>query len=209
MNYDNLIGKTFCKLTVLEVITPNKGRKKLKCKCDCGNITFLYPYQVVSSKNNVKSCGCLKHDTPYNATHKLSKERLYHVWETIRLRCNNPKNKKYYMYGARGIKVCDEWFNDFLTFREWAIKSGYKQGVGLSIDRINNNGNYEPSNCRWVDRKTQQRNTRRNRFITFNGKTQTLIDWCEELNLPYKTINSRLLSGWTIERAFNEPIHSK
>ena len=177
---DVLIGTTSNNLTCVDVIVPKSGRKRLLCKCSCGGATSLFPYQFISGE--IKSCGCIKHNAPHNATHKLSKTKLYHIWETMRLRCHNPSNKKYYMYGARGITVCDEWINDFLSFQSWSYSSGYADG--LSIDRIDNSAGYSPSNCRWVDRKTQQRNTRRNIYIEYNGETRALIEWCEILNLP-------------------------
>lgn len=209
--FDFLIGQKENLLTAIDIITPsnpvkpNQKRCIVKCKCDCGNITYLYPYQFKSM--SIKSCGCLKHATPYNATHKLSKENIYHIWETIRLKCTSHKNQKYYLYGARGIKICDEWFNDYISFRNWSLANGYKKG--LTIDRINNNGNYEPSNCRWTTHKIQQNNTRRNIYITYNNKTQTLKQWCEELNLNYKTINNRIKLGWDKIIALTTPIRNK
>lgn len=209
-HYDYLLGTKQNALTAIEIITqsnpkkPNQRQTLIKCRCDCGNITYVLPYQFIG--NEIKSCGCYRHRVAYNATHKQSKTPLYHIWETMRLRCTSPKNKKYYMYGARGITVCDEWLNDFIAFRDWSLSHGWKKG--LSIDRIDNNRGYSPENCRWVTRSVQQRNTRRNVYITYQGKTQTLIDWCEELNLNYKTINNRINKGWDKIRALTEPIHS-
>lgn len=206
--YNYLIGQKHNLLTAIAIEQfygkrkPNQWCTMIKCKCDCGNITYLLPSFFING--SIKSCGCLIHQTPYNATHKLSKENLYHIWETMRLRCNSPKNKKYYMYGARGIKVCDEWQNNYLKFREWALNNGY--APNLSIDRIDNSKGYSPDNCRWATRKQQQRNTRSNVAITYQGKTQILIEWCEELNLPYKPIQNRIREGWSPERAFNTPI---
>lgn len=208
-NFDYLLGTKHNALTAIDIVirqNPKKPWQKqslIKCQCDCGNITYLLPSQFI--KSDVKSCGCYVHRTAYNATHKESKTPLYHIWETMRLRCTSPTNKKYYMYGARGITVCDEWFNDFIAFRDWSLSHGWAKG--LSIDRIDNNLGYSPENCRWVTRSVQQRNTRRNVFITYQDKTQTLIEWCEELNLPYKTISNRILNGWDKVRALTEPIH--
>ena len=210
-DYSYLIGKKQNMLTANKIIKilgkrkPNQYSTMIECVCECGNLTQLFPYQF--EKGSILSCGCLKHKTPYNATHKMSKENLYHIWETMRLRCASPKNSKYYAYGKRGIKVCDEWFNDFLSFKEWSLKNGY--APNLSIDRIDNNGNYEPTNCRWVSRKTQQRNRRNCVYITYDGKTQCLIEWCEQLNLSYKTINNRISNGWDPIKAITTPIKHK
>lgn len=208
-NYDYLLGQKQNALTAVDIVIRPSLKKQgqnqtvIKCLCDCGNTTYLLPYQFI--RQDIKSCGCYRSRTPYNATHKQSRTPLYHIWETMRLRCSAPNNQKYYMYGARGIKVCDEWQNDFIAFQEWALNNGWRKG--LSIDRIDNNKGYAPDNCRWVTRKVQQRNTRRNIFITYQGKTQTLVEWCEELNLNYKTINNRISSGWDKVRALTEPIH--
>lgn len=137
-------------------------------------------------------------------THQMSGTKLYNVWMSMNHRCYTKSDCNYYKYGARGITVCDEWRNDFKAFYDWSKSHGYKEG--LSIDRIDNNGNYEPSNCRWVTRLVQANNTRRNQMITYLGKTQSLPDWCRELNLNYKTTRTRINDyKWTIERAFTTP----
>lgn len=193
-------------LTVIDVVFPEGSkRQKLVCKCDCGNTVLIFPYQFDASQSQI-SCGCIKHRTPYNATHKLSKTKLYHVWESMRLRCYASGNKKYYYYGGRGITVCDEWRNNFIAFQEWSLSHGYQEG--LTIDRIDNNQGYSPDNCRWVTRAIQQRNMRRNVVITYQGKTQVLKDWCDELGLRYKTIQNRIVKGWDKVRAITEPIHT-
>lgn len=140
--------------------------------------------------------------------------KLNGVYHGILRRCYNPHQKSYVRYGARGIKVCDEWLNPelvfegtkhstkgWLNFQEWALSHGYKEG--LTIDRIDNNEGYCPENCRWVDRKVQANNRTYCRMITYNGKTQNLKQWCYELGLEYKTIHRRIKSlNWTIEKAF-------
>lgn len=138
--------------------------------------------------------------------------RLYTIWHTIHLRCYNPNNKDYHNYGERGITVCEEWsydsINGYYNFKAWAIENGYNED--LSIDRIDSNGNYEPSNCRWSTMKEQQRNRRNNKPITVNGKEyRTLSEAIEALGRTedYNTIYSRINQyGWTADKAFNEPI---
>lgn len=134
-------------------------------------------------------------------THGQSKDKFYQVWNGIKQRCYNPHNKNYHNYGGRGIEVCNEWRNDFQAFYDWSISNGYKDG--LQIDRINNDGNYEPSNCRWVDRFTNNNNRRNNISFTYNGITQSLMAWCRYFNISYKTCMTRYYRGHTIEECLN------
>lgn len=132
---------------------------------------------------------------------------LYTVWINMRSRCSDPKTKSYPDYGGRGIQVCQEWKYDFRAFRLWALANGYSQG--LEIDREANDGHYEPGNCRFVTPSVNCRNKRSNRHITFDGRTQLLIEWCEELGVPMKVMHNRLNTyGWDVERAFTTPHRS-
>ena len=118
----------------------------------------------------------------------------------MKQRCYNDKNPKYKDYGSRGIVVCQEWLDDFMNFYNWAIDNNYRDD--LTLDRIDNDGNYEPSNCRWATAKQQARNTRRTRKITINGETRCLKDWCKILNLNYYTVLTRINTlDWPIEKA--------
>lgn len=141
-------------------------------------------------------------------THGLSHTRLHRIWANMNVRCTNSNSPKYYCYGNRGIIVCDEWRNDFKAFYDWAMANGYTDD--LTIDRIDNNGNYEPSNCRWVDYKTQMNNMTKNIMIEYKGKTQTLAQWADETGIPYKTLHKRIKTGWNIEKAMTQkgnPLH--
>lgn len=121
----------------------------------------------------------------------------------MKTRCLNPSHNKYRLYGGRGIKVCDEWANSFHNFYEWAICNGYRNG--LTLDRINSNGNYEPSNCRWATYKLQNNNNRRNHFITYHNKSQTISQWADSLGLTYNTLYGRLyLNNWDMNVALDE-----
>ena len=132
------------------------------------------------------------------AEHNENKTKLHRIWSAMRERCGDVHNKRYANYGGRGIKVCDEW-QDYRTFSKWAKANGYTEG--LTIDRIDFNGNYEPENCRWATRKMQNRNYSRNHFITYNGKTQCAQDWAEETGIKAVTILWRLKHGKTIQQA--------
>ena len=126
-------------------------------------------------------------------THGGKGTRLYSVWCAMKERCNNHHNKRYSIYGARGIKVCDSWSNSFEEFKSWALKSGYKEG--LTIDRKNFNGNYEPDNCRWVTTKEQNRNYSRNKFIIYHDKKMCLKEYSEITGINYGTVLWRYNNG--------------
>lgn len=159
----------------------------------------------------VRSCGCLAKEIHSirckelglaRATHKKSNTRLYKIYSNMKDRCYNKNNYAYKDYGLRGITICKEWLEDFNAFYEWAINNGYKDN--LTIDRRDNNSGYSPNNCRWITRTEQCLNTRYNKVITYNNKTQTLKEWTDELRLPYSKIWERLHRGWDFERAIEK-----
>lgn len=158
----HLEGERYGKLVVMEEaesIYSKTGKmiRRWKCKCDCGNITIVRHGDL--RNGSTVSCGCYNYEKESAAkTHGYSRTKLGNVFEGMKQRCNNPKNKNYEKYGGRGIKICTEWLNDPKKFFDWAIKNGYKEG--LSIDRIDVNGNYEPDNCRWADNEAQCLNQR-------------------------------------------------
>lgn len=123
-----------------------------------------------------------------------SQNRLYRIYKSMKQRCYNPNASNYKIYGNKGIRICDEWLNDYDSFCEWSLSHGYNDS--LSIDRINNDGNYEPSNCRWADRYTQQRNTTRNKYLTINNETKTVTEWCDIFCINLHTYYGRLREGW-------------
>lgn len=158
----HLEGERYGKLVVMEEaesIYSKTGKmiRRWKCKCDCGNITIVRHGDL--RNGSTVSCGCYNYEKESAAkTHGYSRTKLGNVFEGMKQRCNNPKNKNYEKYGGRGIKICTEWLNDPKKFFDWAIKNGYKEG--LSIDRIDVNGNYESDNCRWADNEAQCLNQR-------------------------------------------------
>lgn len=186
------------------VLGYDNNKSKWKCVCTCGNIGYHKTNTLTSG--NTKSCGCYRNEyiSIKNSTHGKSKTKLYHVYATMKARCYKEWNHKYKSYGGRGIKICDEWLINYETFYNWAVDNGYDDK--LTIDRINNDGNYEPNNCRWVDNKTQAQNTRQNRYIEYNGETKTITGWSEELKIKRKTLEFRLKQGWSIKRAFTEKV---
>lgn len=197
-----LANRKFGRWTVIKE-AENKGRHRAWiCKCDCGNEKDVYQDHLVSGKS--QSCGCFRTEKvsvvmrEIKTKHNWYGTRLYKAWQSMKMRCTNPNNHNYENYGGRGIKLCEEW-REFTPFKEWALNNGYDDT--LTIDRIDVNGNYEPSNCRWTTIAVQNNNKRNNRFVTYNGRTQTVSQWAEELNINRDTIYTRLNRGWSEERA--------
>lgn len=184
-----MIGKKFGKLTVIEEVQKRSknGHKQYKCICDCGNIKIVRGDTLKNGSS--RSCGCSQ-----GVMHGYSKSKLYKILNGMKNRCYNKNAYNYSYYGGRCITICDDWLNDFMTFYDWAINSGYKEG--LSIDRIDVNGNYDPNNCRWKTSKQQCNNKRNNIKLTYKGKTQTLSQWADELGINYNTVATRYHRGW-------------
>lgn len=161
-SFIDMTGQEFGRLTVLHR-APNQGKRTMwVCRCECGNETIVERGNLVGGR--MKSCGCLKNAriSEVNKTHGLTHTRLHRIWLNMKTRCFNPKFKQYENYMGRGITMCDEWRDSFKAFYDWAMANGYKDN--LSIDRINNDGNYEPSNCRWADNYVQSGNRRPRRW---------------------------------------------
>lgn len=142
-----------------------------------------------------------------STTHNETKTRLFKIWGAMKERCYREKHSHYKNYGGRGIKVCEKWKNDFVEFKEWAINNGYREN--LTLDRINVNGNYEPSNCRWATQKEQHNNTRKNHYIQYKGKTYTISQLSELVGRKYTTLKERIKAGWSIEDAVSKPVRQR
>lgn len=206
MSEVNLLGQRFGRLVVVEKTEERKNREIVwKCFCDCGNTVLVQASYLKTG--HTKSCGCLAKELLLEriTKHNLSTSPIYKKWKRMVSRCNYQGNIGYQNYGGRGIKVCNEWLgtDGFLNFYNWAINNGYKDG--LTLERKNVNGKYEPQNCCWISFAEQQINKRNNFYISFNGETKALSLWCRELNLDYKKVHNRLTKlHWTVERAFSE-----
>jgi hypothetical protein len=191
MRLIDLTGKKYGKLTVIERAGSCKSGSQWKCICECGKESIVAACNLKNGE--VKSCGCL------NIKHGLRYTNLYRKWDGIKKRCNNEKTPQYKDYGGRGIRICPEWENNFKAFYDWAMANGYKEG--LTIERIDNNGNYEPSNCRWATPKEQANNRRNTPYITYNGVTKTSREWDDYFGIRSGTINKRMNCGMTAEKA--------
>lgn len=198
----DLSGQRFGRLTVFER-AENKGKQTAwLCKCDCGKIVAVMGWNLRTG--NTKSCGCWRDEKvpqvnkELNTRHGESHTKLHKAWCNMRYRCFNAKCKFYDIYGGRGITICDEWSN-YEAFRDWSLANGFAEG--LSLDRIDVNGDYCPENCRWVSEKVQQNNKRDNNYLTFNGATHTIQEWADITGIGWSTIKERLKNGWTVDEA--------
>lgn len=201
MSFRNLVGMRFGRLKVISFSHKKKSggyreRKSIiywKCKCDCGKVKVLAAYAL--GPNRTKSCGCLLSDTMKKrmTTHGLSKTRLHTIWSGMRKRCYLPTTTRYECYGGRGIKVCEEWRNSFMAFHNWAIFNGYEKH--LTIDRIDNDGDYTPDNCRWATRKEQMNNTSDNVRIEIDGEIYDAEGAANVVGLPPQILEGRWARG--------------
>lgn len=198
---ENYIGKRYGKLTLIaksrRPLTSKRARSPYdvwwKCRCDCGKITVVHRENLGVGRHKTKSCGCT------SVTHGLSRHVLYNTWQMMLRRCRSPKVPEYGRYGGRGIRVCAGW-HDFVKFYRWAIENGWKKG--LTIDRINPNGNYSPSNCRWATYQQQGENRRDLVYIVYKGEKMHLAEAARRARLPHETLRLRVKRGWPPERLF-------
>jgi len=192
--FRDLTNQVIGKLTVLHHIGKDKhGGYVWVCRCECGNIKNIKSGSLTST---TKSCGCLQKEFISNRNkidftkHKLKSHPIYSIWCNMKTRCNNKNASCYKNYGGRGISVCSEWSSDFLMFYNWALNNGWNEG--LKIDRINNDGNYEPLNCRFVTNKENCNNKSNNIFIYIDGVRKTATQISEEMNIEYNTVRRRI-----------------
>ena len=173
---------------------------RYECRCDCGTVKEVNANSLISGRST--SCGCRHREIASSVcrnnfkTHGETKSRLYQIYAGIKKRCNNPHSYNYKNYGARGIKICDEWAHSWDSFRDWSLKNGYSGS--LSIDRIDVDGNYSPDNCRWVTRDVQANNRRSNRKLTYNEETHTCAEWARIIGVSGKSLYKMLKRGMTL-----------
>lgn len=215
----DLTDQTFGRLTVIyEAFTAVGEGRYWVCKCICGNECQKTTSQLRDKARNNISCGCALKDSiakasraAWSVTTKFShphKKKLKWVLGNMISRCHKPGTRRYERYGGRGIKVCDEWKNNHTAFFEWAVKAGY--APGLSIERINRDGDYCPENCKFADIYEQANNTCRNRFITWSGKTLTIAQWSREIpGMTQQNLTHRFARGWSVEDCLTKPLRVK
>jgi hypothetical protein len=185
----DLTGRRFGKLVVLEISEIAETRQKWLCLCECGNSSLVRGEYLRSGET--RSCGCMRR------SHGMRNTKESGIWRSMIQRCHNPNDKAFPKYGGRGIEVCDRWRTSFVNF---ISDIGRRPSPDHSVDRIDNNGNYEPENCRWATRKQQSRNQRKTPIVTYMGETKPLCDWADECGIDRKTLYLRLKRGWGIEK---------
>lgn len=204
MKLVDLTGQTFGRLTVVSrAENSNGGKARWLCKCECGNDCIVHASALRSG--NTKSCGCLRAEISHDrvVTHGMSRTSLFHVWRAMKDRCLNPNNRSYKNYGGKGVRVCDEWL-DSTTFFDWARSSGYEDG--LTIERIDVNGDYCPENCKWIPFAEQARNKTNNLMIEIDGVSKCLAQWCDEYDMSYFMVSQRIRKlGWEPKKALTTP----
>lgn len=209
-------GNRYGRLVVLEKTNCHRNSQYWwRCICDCGNEVIVPGYRL--RNGTTKSCGCFGKEHAVlmgkaKRTHGHSRTPLYSIWIGMKERCFNENNWAYSYYGGRGVTICDEWRNDFSAFYEWAIENGYDETAPsrqCTLDRINNSGNYEPSNCRWVGTYEQANNRRDNRRLVFNGVPHTFTELASITGLPRELIRGRFYRGWSTDEIFNTPYKQK
>lgn len=215
-NAIDLTDKTFGRLTVIKRVPSHKKSHCAYwlCRCECGK--FIEARSSSLIQGHTTSCGCYLKELrgKMSTKHNGYGTRLYNIWQGMKKRCYNIDDKDYHNYGRRGIIICEEWKDDFTNFQLWAIKNGYTDL--LTIDRINNNGNYEPSNCRWVSIEEQNNNKRNTRFVTYNKETHPVSYWLKKQNISKSCFYGRIKEGWSdlealelVKRDFKNKPYSK
>ena len=196
-------GDVFGRLTVKHA-APNgpNGHRRSVCVCTCGNEVVVNNSKLVSG--HTRSCGCIVREQKPTIRHGESYTRLHSIWRCMKGRCNNPNDPAYHYYGARGICVCREWNRSYEAFAKWARSHGYTDE--LTLDRIDVNDGYKPSNCRFITKAEQQRNRRDNHLITYKGETHCLEEWARITGINSGTLNSRInRQHWSVKHALEEP----
>ena len=203
--YKDLTGMRFGRLVVLKESEPTSTNKRnWLCQCDCGSIVVKSDHSL--RYNGTKSCGCIQKEQLAKRNHEnrkwdIKNDRIHRIWGAMKHRCYSENDTHYSNYGGRGIKICDEWLNDFEAFQEWVLSNGYSDN--LTIDRIDGDKGYYPENCRWATQKQQANNFSRNKILEYEGEKHTLTEWCEILGLNYGRTKARINAcGWTVEEAF-------
>ena len=198
----DISGESFGRLTAIAIVENRNHVYHWLCICECGSDVVVRTASLVSG--NTKSCGCLSLDVSRNRflSHGLSDTREYNAWKSMQARCNSQGNASYSRYGGRGISVCERWE----SLENFILDMGKHPGEGYSIDRIDNDGDYTPENCRWATRKEQTRNMKTNRMLKLGSETLCVAEWADRIGVYPNLIHNRLQLGWSDEKALTEKV---
>lgn len=204
--FQDLTGNQFGRLTAIAYLGKRNGAQRWRCECKCGKTIEVQGGNLATG--HTKSCGCFRREVHRRdrTTHGMFGTPEYRVWASMLTRCHNPKCMGFANYGGRGITVCERWRESFEAFY---ADMRPRPSPAHSIERTDNDGNYEKTNCRWVTSDVQVRNKRNNHWITFRGKTMLLADWARFAGMSKSALLNRLLRGWSVERAVTEPVRIK
>lgn len=202
----DIVGERFDRWLVLSLSRSNDGRVYWNCKCDCGNAREVRSDRLIGGMS--KSCGCYhkeivaRSSSEHNGTHRMSHTKIHRVWRLMKSRCGNPNDKSWPNYGGRGIKVCERWLH---SFEKFYADMGDIPFDGAQIDRVDNDGHYEPGNCRWSTAKENSNNRRSTKKIVFRGETHSVLEWSHIIGIHASLLYGRLSRGWSVEDAFGKP----
>lgn len=209
----DLTGQRFERLTVIErADNTKKGQARWLCKCDCGATCIADGVHL--RRGEIKSCGCLsrentiKRSTKHGMKRRMSSNKIYSTWQNVKQRCLDKSAPHYAEYGARGITICEEWQTDFQAFFDYVSKLEHFNEEGYTLDRINNDGNYEPGNVRWATRKEQTRNRRITAMVDYKGETISLADAAERSGINYDALRERYRKGLRGDELF-KPLYQR
>lgn len=182
---------------------PDDATGRVEARCDCGSVKVVRVGDLRSGKS--ASCGCYRREAlrRLRTTHGGYGTGAYSAWSHAKGRTTNPRNKKWPRYGGRGIRMCQRWRDSFQAFLD---DMGERPGPGYSIERVDNDGDYEPGNCKWARRSDQANNTSANRVLEYGGEIMTLAQWAERIGIKYHTLHGRLRRGWSVERTLTTPL---
>lgn len=201
----DITGQRFGRLVALGPTGRNKRRQiEWLCNCDCGNTTTVASGSLIDG--NTSSCGCLKIEITIrnNTTHGMSQHPIIRTWRHMIARCSNPTDHDYPAYGARGIRVCEEWAGNIKAFHDYVSSLPNYKAEGYTLDRIDNDGNYEPGNVRWATQAQQNRNTRKSKIIVHNGESKCLSEWARDTGIHIQTLRRRIKLGWPTEKLLTQ-----
>jgi len=202
----SFLGKKINRLTIIDLVPILKGKGRVMAICECGMKKDYVLSAIISG--NTTSCGC--YNKSKGVKHGHHNHPLYSVWRGIKSRCYVESSSRYYTCGALGVKMCDEWVNDFGAFYNWAISNGWERGLQVDKDILSKEKPgklYSPNTCLFVTSKVNNNHTTRSRILTYNGVSMSVQDWAEKISIPHITIRSRLNNGWSHERALTTPVY--